>query len=128
MLRFLLDEHISSAVCSIVRRRRREVVIESVLEWQAGGLRGKDDDVLLQAAADAELVLVTYDLRTIPALLQAWATKGLSHQGVIFIDERTCKPQDFGGIADALIGIWDTMHAFEWKDRAAFARRPPGPR
>lgn len=69
MLRFLLDEHISSAVCSIVRRRRREVVIESVLEWQAGGMRGKDDDVLLNAAADAGLVLVTYDLRTIPALL-----------------------------------------------------------
>lgn len=123
MLRFLLDEHISPTV-SLIVRERDAVTIESLLEWRSGVLRGKDDDVVLTAAAEAGFTLVTYDLRTIPALLHVWATKGRSHQGVIFIDERTYRPQDLAGIADALIRIWDGMHSFEWKDRIAFASRP----
>ncbi len=123
MLRFLLDEHISAAVCSIVRERRSEVLIESLLEWREGSLRGKDDPMVLAAAAEAGYALVTYDLRTIPPLLWVWAAKGLSHQGVVFIDERTCRPQDFSAIADALIRIWDDMETFEWRDRVAFASR-----
>ena len=61
MLQFLLDEHISPTVCSIVR------------------------DIVLAATAEAGYTLVTYDLRTIPVLLHAWVAKGLSHNGVIFI-------------------------------------------
>ena len=126
MLRFLLDEHISPAVCLIVRERSSEVVIESLLEWRDGSLRGKDDSVVLSAATEAGYTLVTYDLRTIPPLLQVWAAKGLSHQGVVFIDERTCRPQDFSAIADSLIRIWDHLGTFEWRDRVAFAARARG--
>lgn len=124
MLRFLLDEHISPTVCVIVRQRRRQVSIESPLEWRDATLRGKDDGVVLTAAAEAAFALVTYDLQTIPPLLHAWAAGGLSHGGVIFVDERTYRPQDFAGIAGAPIRIWDAVHAFEWKDRVAFASRP----
>lgn len=105
MLQFLLDEHISPTVCSIVRERRSQVLIESLLEWRDAALRGKDDHIVLASAAEAGYTLVTYDLRTIPPLLQVWAAKGLSHQGVVFIDERTCRPQDFSAIADALTRI-----------------------
>ena len=72
MLQFLLDEHISPAVCSIVRERRSQVLIESLLEWRDGSLRGKDDHIVLAAAAEAGYALVTYDLRTIPPLLRIW--------------------------------------------------------
>jgi hypothetical protein len=37
-------------------------------------------------AAAAGYTLVTYDLRTIPTLLQTWATNGRRHHGVIFFD------------------------------------------
>ena len=94
MLRFLLDEHISPVVCSIVRVRRSQISIESLLEWRGGSLRGKDDHIVLASAAEAGYTLVTYDLRTIPSLLRAWAATGLEHQGVVFIDERTYRPQD----------------------------------
>ena len=121
MLRFLLDEHISPVVCRIVHERRSEISIQSVHDWRDGYLRGKHDKVLLSAIAEEEYTLVTYDLRTIPPLLQLWAATGLSYQGVIFIDERTCRPHDFSAIADALIRIWDGMHMFDWKDRVTFA-------
>lgn len=121
MLRFLLDEHISPDVCLIVRGQRSSIAIESLLEWRDGSLRGRDDDVVLTAAAEAGYTLVTYDLRTIPTLLQTWAAKGLSHHGVIFIDEKTCRPQDFSGMAKALIRVWEGMSDFDWTDRVAFA-------
>lgn len=127
MLRFLLDEHISPAVCSIVRVRRSQISIESLLEWRGGSLRGKDDHIVLASAAEAGYTLVTYDLRTIPSLLRAWAATGLEHQGVVFIDERTYRPQDFTGIADALVRISDDLSTFEWTDRVAFASRPTAP-
>lgn len=59
MLRFLLDEHISPAVCLIVRERRNEILIESLVEWREGSLRGKDDSIVLTAAAEARYALVT---------------------------------------------------------------------
>ena len=110
----------------IVRERRSEVMIESLLEWREGSLRGRDDSIVLAATAEAGYALVTYDLRTIPPLLRGWAAKGLSHHGVVFIDERTCRPQDFSAVADALIRIWDDMRTFEWRDRVAFASRALG--
>jgi hypothetical protein len=104
-------------------QRRGSIAIESLLTWREGSLRGKDDDPPLSAASEAGYALVTYDLRTIPALLRTWAEKGSSHRGVIFIDERTCRPQDFAGIAEALIRIWDATNEFDWTDRLAFASR-----
>ncbi len=101
-------------------------MIESLLEWREGSLRGRDDSIVLAATAEAGYALVTYDLRTIPPLLRVWAAKGLSHHGVVFIDERTCRPQDFSAVADALIRIWDDMRTFEWRDRVAFASRALG--
>jgi hypothetical protein len=38
--------------------------------------------------------------------------------------ERTYRPQNLAGITDALIRIWDGMHAVEWTDRVTFASRP----
>lgn len=128
MLRLLLDEHISPTVGSIVREQRAQMWIESLLEWRHGSLCGKDDHIVLTAAAEAGCTLVTYDLRTIPPLLQIWAAKGLIHHGVVFIDERTCRPQDFPAISEALVRIWDQMGDFDWSNRVAFATRAQTPR
>jgi hypothetical protein len=60
----------------------------------------------------AGLTLVTYDQRTIPALLHRWAESGQCHAGIVFVDERTVAPNDFPLLARSLIlfgiftGIW----------------------
>jgi hypothetical protein len=43
MLGFLLDEQISHVVMEQVRQKQHEIKIESVLVWNGGHLRGKDD-------------------------------------------------------------------------------------
>ena len=56
----------------------------------------------LNEAAKQKLTLVTYDRRTIPPLLKAWAEEGLRHAGVIFVDDKTISPADIGGLVSAL--------------------------
>jgi hypothetical protein len=52
-----------------------------------------------QEAAEQDLTLVTYDRRTIPPWLKAWAEEGRRHGGVVFVDEKTIPPADIGGLS-----------------------------
>ena len=67
-------------------------------EWEDGNFLGQDDAAFLREAAAQKLTLVTYDRRTIPPLLKAWAEEGRSHAGVIFVDDKSIAPLDIGGI------------------------------
>jgi len=97
MLKLLLDEHISPEVANGVQRRNRSRVIHSLVQGESGNFLGKEDSVCWLEAAKQRLTLVTYDRRTIPPLLKLWAEEERRHGGVIFVDEKTISPSDFGG-------------------------------
>lgn len=117
MLRYLLDEHISPEVARGVSASRARIPIVSLAKWQGGGYLGVNDRVLLRAAAEHSFTLVTYDLRTIPPLLYEWGQAGISHGGVVFVDERSIAPNDIGGLVRALAGLWESEKTFDWQDR-----------
>ena len=94
MLRYLLDEHISPAVATRVSASRAGIPIVSLRNLQGGAYLGVDDRVLLRAAAEQGLSLVTYDRRTIPRLLFKWGQAGISHGGVVFVEERSIAPNE----------------------------------
>src|SRR4051812_24974744 len=102
MLRLLLDEHLSPDIVTATKRLCSRIEIISIQDWLAGHLTGTSDHVLLREAALRETTLVTFDRKTIPLLLRAWADQGIEHAGVIFIDEKTFPQDDIGGIARAL--------------------------
>jgi hypothetical protein len=124
MLRYLLDEHISPRVAVQVSRKCPEIVIVSLQVWHDGALLQADDDTLLRAAAQEGFTLVTYDQRTIPALLFEWGQAGFDHGGVIFIDERCIAPEAIGTLVKALITMWNARSNLEWKNRLIYARDP----
>ena len=95
----------------------------SVLDWEEGAWGGRTDEELLRAASPAALTLVTYDQRTIPALLHRWAQSDESRAGVIFVDERTVAPNDFPRLARSLIRFWDLHRDLDWTNRLAFLQR-----
>lgn len=123
MLKLLLDEHISPDVAQGLRRARRNVAVQALAEWEDGNFLGQDDAACLREAAAQGLTLVTYDRRTIPPLLKAWAESGLAHGGVIFVDEKTISPADIGGLARALTLIAKEAGDWDWTDRICFLRR-----
>jgi hypothetical protein len=59
--------------------------------------------VILTAALEEGLTLVTYDQRTIVPLLMRWRAEGRDHAGVILINRQSIAQADIGGQVRALI-------------------------
>ena len=123
MLKLLLDEHISPDVADGLRRRNRSLIVRYMAEWEGGELMGQEDSACLREAASQGLTLVTYDRRTIPPLLKAWAEQERRHSGVIFVDERTISPADIGSLVRALTKLSKQTGKWDWTDRVYFLRR-----
>src|SRR5258705_13445523 len=73
-----------------------------MVEWENGDFLGQEDSACLQEAATQGLTLVTYDRRTIPPLLKAWAEEERGHGGGIFFGEKKMPPSDTGALISAL--------------------------
>lgn len=123
MLRLLTDEQVSPAVAKQVARRCRELSIVAIRDWQNGHLLSASDEVVLREAHNHGLTLITFDLRTIPALLRTWAEQGLDHSGVVLIDQRTLRQNDIGGLVAALCALWREHGELSWTSRVVFLRR-----
>ena len=124
MLSLLLDQQISPEVAEQVRAKRTGIPIQSFYEWRDGAFVGIADHHILRAAANDGLTLVTYDRKTIPPILVEWGASGMSHGGVIFVDNLTIRSNDFGRLVRALIYYWDQEHASNWTDRVGFLPTP----
>ena len=123
MLKFLLDEHISYDVAAGLRRKNRYLVVHCLAAWEKGSHLGLDDAALLEKAATQGLTLVTYNRRTIPPLLKAWAQEDRTHAGLIFVDEKTLAPDDIGGMVRALLNLFVETGYWNWTNRVCFLRR-----
>jgi hypothetical protein len=123
VLKLLLDEHISPSVAEGLVRRNRAMVVRYLAEWEDGDFLGQEDSACLQQAARQGLTLVTYDRRTIPPLLKAWAEEERRHGGVILVDEKTIPPADIGGLVWALTKLSRETGRWDWTNRVCFLRR-----
>ena len=127
MLKLLLDEHISPKTARGLRRRFPRLRVFPLAEFERGRLLGCDDATCLREAAAHGFTIVTYDRRTIPPLLKAWAEEGATPAGVIFVDEKTVAPSDIGGLVNALSELVRTMLHEDWTGRICFLTRSPNP-
>ena len=120
MLAFLTDEHISHVVAEQVQKKRANIRIESVLQWRNGTLRQTADDLILAAAQEERLTLVTYDQKTIPPILVELAMNDGHHSGVVFVDRNSLSSENIGGLVQALIALYDQHHHLDWTDTVMF--------
>jgi hypothetical protein len=120
MLAYLTDEHISHVVAEQVRNKRADIPIESLLQWRNGVLRQTADDLVLAAAQEEGLTLVTYDQKTIPPILAELAMNEGHHSGVVFVDRNRIATNDIGGLVQALIAFHDQYAQQDWTDAVMF--------
>lgn len=122
MLAILTDAHISLSLTEQVRAKRPEITIHSLRHWRNGMLLREEDDVILAAAMEEGLTLLTYDQRTIVPLVTQWGMQGRDHAGVIFIDDKSIAQVDSGGQLRALIDLWDKAHIQDWKNAISYLK------
>ena len=150
MLSFLLDEQISPEIAKQINNKRPDIPIFTKSEeapsrpsrvpelgsgnadllkggvsltihiWHDGHYLGVSDEIILKAAAEEGLTLITYDQKTIPLILSEWGQANISHAGVVFIDYRSIPPNNFGGLIKAIIWLWDTQSMGDWQNRIIY--------
>ncbi len=123
MLKLLLDEHISPDVADGLRQKQKGVSVLSLGQWEEGKFLGASDELILAEAAAQKPTLVTYDRKTIPPVLKAWAEAGREHGGVIFVDEKTIAPSDIGGLLRALQKLVREVSKADLSTAVIFLRR-----
>ena len=123
MLRLLLDEQISPDVAAGLRRKHKDVKAVALAEWEGGRFLGQPDEAVLTGAATQGLTLVTYDRKTIPPLLKIWSEAERDFGGVVFVDEKTIRPSDLGGLIHALQRLHSDTVSWDWSNRVYFLRR-----
>lgn len=124
MLDLLLDEHLTSDIVPAARKLCRGIRVVSIREWSGGHFVGAPDVEILQEAARQRVTLVTFDLKTIPLLLRAWADHGTDHGGVVLVDGRTIAQNDVGRMARALAELWRRQGQLDWTNRVFFLQTP----
>jgi predicted nuclease of predicted toxin-antitoxin system len=122
-LRLLLDENISPVVARQIRRHRGEIPVESVHTWREGAFLGRQDPELLRAAGEESWTLVTYDQNTIPPLFFELVQTGQEHAGIVLVDDRTVRPDEFGLLVRSLIALWDARGRQDWTNRVMYLTR-----
>lgn len=104
-MKLLLDVHIKKAAVAALRRRAPALDVIQLADWRGGAFRGAEDADVLQMCFEENRVLVTYDQRTIPALLRLWSAEERPHAGVIFGDQQSVPCNQPGVVAAALMRL-----------------------
>ena len=123
MLRYLLDEHISHVVAEQLSAGHPEVAAVSIHHWRGAKFRGRSDALILEAAAEDALTLVTYDVRSIVPLLVRMGRDGAAHGGVIFVRGTVVPAQETGLLIHCLAKFWEAHASKDWTNRSAFLPR-----
>lgn len=123
MLSFLLDAHVSPTVATQIQKRNPDIVICTLQQWQQGQYLQASDEIILDRASQHSLTLVTYDLKTIPNLLIEFGRQKRNHAGVIFVDEKTIKPNNIGGLVKSLSILWKEENKADWSNRLLHLNR-----
>ncbi len=122
MLHFLTDEQISPVVARELLKSIPGVRVTALKEWRKGAFMGAEDTLILQEARQDGLTLVTYDQMTIRPLLKEWVEVDVQHAGVVFVDYKSIRPNDVGGLVKALGALWRSEKNAAWQGRIVFLK------
>ncbi len=123
-LSLLLDENISPVVAEQILQKRSDIRVQSIHHWRNGEYLSVSDLLLLEAAHEDGLTLVTYDTQILSELAYRFEEE-VPFSGLIFIDDKTVSSNDFGRLVKALIYLWDSWRERDWKDRLIYLPAPP---
>jgi predicted nuclease of predicted toxin-antitoxin system len=113
MLKFLCDENFNGDIFRGLWLRDEKL---DLLRVQDVGLRGKDDDDVLDWAAQNDRLLLTHDRATLPNFAFQRVIAGRPMPGVIVVNDRL----PIGQIIDEVILIANCSEPADWLNRVLY--------
>ncbi len=107
-MRLLADENLNNHIYRSLRLQRPEL---DNVRAQDVGLTGKSDPEVFVWALSENRILITHDLRTIPALALEWLNENQAIPGILLADQSA----PIGRIIADLLLIVDASEQEEWE-------------
>jgi hypothetical protein len=110
------DENISHQFVEACRRLDRDFPFAHLANWQEGRHLEATDHAILQALSIQNLILVSFDRRTLAMHAGQLTRTGLGHSGVILF-RRSVYQSDYGKQSRLLVEFWREAANWDWADR-----------
>lgn len=106
-MRLLADENLNNHIYRSLLLQRPD---QDIVRVQDVGLYGKSDPEVLAWALSEKRILITHDVRTIPALAMEWLSDNRTIPGILLIEQSA----PVGSIIADLLLILDASEQSEW--------------
>ena len=122
MIRLLADENLSRHFVRACLRLDKKFPIIHIADWMNGKHLFSKDPVLLSVLRENELIIVSFDRRTMAMHAGELTRTSGGHAGVILF-RRTISQIDYGKQSRVLIEFWKEAKTWDWTDRIEYLPR-----
>lgn len=119
MIRLLADANMSHHFVRACLRLQPDFPIVHIVDWLDGKHTITKDPVLLAVLREHNLVLVSFDRRTMAMHAGQLTRGGAGHAGVILF-RRTVAQMDYGKQSRLMIDFWREASDWDWPDRIEY--------
>ena len=127
MSRLLADGNTSRRFVTACLRIQSDFPIVHIADWMEGKHRISKDPALLAALQEHDLIIVSFDRRTMAMHAGELTRAGCGHAGVILF-RRSISQVDYGKQARLLVDFWRKARAWDWADRIEYLPGSAGTR
>ena len=125
MIRLVADGNTSRRFVTACLRLQSDFPIVHLADWMDGKHRISKDPVLLAALREHDLIVVSFDRRTMAMHAGELTREGGGHAGVILF-RRTISQVAYGKQARLLVDFWREAQHWDWADRIEYVPLPVG--
>lgn len=122
MIKLVADANLSRHFVQACIGLESRFPILHIADWLGGKHRLSKDPVLLEALRAHNLVLVTFDRRTMAMHAGQLTRSAGGHAGVILF-RRSVSQLDYGKQSRLVVGFWKESKDWDWSDRIEYLPR-----
>jgi hypothetical protein len=122
VIRLLADANLSHRFVAACLRLNPEFPVMHVANWLDGKHCSSKDPVLLAVLREHNLVIVSFDRRSMAQHAGELTREGLGHAGVILF-RRSVSQMDYGKQSRLLVNFWHEAAEWDWSDRIEYLPR-----